>query len=204
MKVENVKIYDLEESLNASGYSKRVDTAKNPGLEKNLERGHKLSKAADWQGGHDQFLTGINVSFDITMSIKMSVEFERYKYLSFVSSQSTMFRITSFDLKEQCNSYVDRRIIDIVQEKINEYKRLASLENPTENTAKKLNELYLEILYNIPTGFELTARITTNYRCLKNVWRQRRFHRLPEWRDFCKWIESLPYAKELMCFEKEN
>ena len=59
-------------------------------------------------------------------------------------------------------------------------------------------------MYNIPPGFELTARLTTNYRCLKNIWRQRRSHKLPEWREFCKWIETLPYAKDLICYEKEE
>lgn len=62
-------------------------------------------------------------------------------------------------------------------------------------------ELYLDVLYNIPSGFRLTARMTTNYRCLKNIYRQRKTHRLPEWRMFCAWIETLPYAKELFLTE---
>ena len=76
----------------------------------------------------------------------------------------------------------------------------------TRRTLKNnITQKYLEILYTNPAGFTLTARMTTNYRCLKNIWRQRRNHRLPEWRLFCKWIETLPYAKELICYEeKEN
>jgi hypothetical protein len=62
-------------------------------------------------------------------------------------------------------------------------------ENPTP-------ENYLNLLYSNPAGFELTARLTTNYRCLRNVYQQRKNHRLPEWREFCKWIESLPFALE--------
>ena len=50
---------------------------------------------------------------------------------------------------------------------------------------------------------ELTARLTTNYRALKTVYSQRKNHRLPEWREFCKWIETLPYADELI-IGKEN
>ena len=105
-----------------------------------------------------------------------------------------MHRITKFDLKEQCNKYVDRRIIDIIQDKINEYNRLQSLKAPNEDTVK---ELYLAILYNIPSGFQLTARMTTNYRQLKTIYHQRKNHRLPEWREFCRWCETLPYFKEL-------
>ena len=59
-------------------------------------------------------------------------------------------------------------------------------------------EKYLEILYSNPAGFEITARMTTNYRCLKNIYNQRKDHRLPEWREFCEWIKTLPYAHELI------
>lgn len=208
MRVANVKVYDLEESLHASGYPLRTTTNWEETEEATLKRAKNLSHAADWVGAHDQFLTGILVSFDLTFSNKTWVEAERYRFLSFVSSESTMHRITKFNLKEQCNRYVDARIIDIVQEKINEYNRLSKLQPEGEESRKQSEqikkELYLEILYNIPAGFELTARLTTNYRCLKNIWRQRRDHRLPEWREFCKWIETLPYAKDLICYEKEE
>lgn len=77
-----------------------------------------------------------------------------------------------------------------MKEKVEEY-------NSMEDSPEKV-EKYLEILYTNPAGFELTARLTTNYRCLKNIYAQRKNHRLPEWRAFCLWIESLPYAKELI------
>ena len=59
----------------------------------------------------------------------------------------------------------------------------------------ELNERYLQILYSNPCGFRLTARMTTNYRQLKTIYLQRRTHRLPEWRAFCAWIETLPYSE---------
>lgn len=204
MRVENVKVYDLEESLHASGYPLRTTTNWEETEEAKLKRTKNLSHAADWVGAHDQFLTGILVSFDLRFSNKAWVEAERYRFLDFVSSQSTMHCSTKFKLKEQCNKYVDPRIIDIVQKKIDEYNRLSSLAGSDKEREEVKKELYLEILYNIPAGFELTARLTTNYRCLKNIWRQRRDHRLPEWREFCKWIETLPYAKDLICYEKEK
>ena len=77
-----------------------------------------------------------------------------------------------------------------MKEKVKEY-------NSIEDSPEKVKK-YLEILYTNPAGFELTARLTTNYRCLKNIYMQRKNHRLPEWREFCSWIESLPYAKELI------
>ena len=191
MKIENVKIYDLEESIIASGYPMRTSAEMRQMDEKDLKRAEKLSIASvNDNGAHGQFLTGIRVAFDLTFSNKAWVEAERYRFLEFVSSQSTMHRITKFDLDKQYNEYVDPRVINIMKEKVEEY-------NSMEDSPEKVKK-YLEILYTNPAGFELTARLTTNYRCLKNIYMQRKNHRLPEWREFCSWIESLPYAKELI------
>lgn len=191
MKIENVKIYDLEESIIASGYPMRTSVEMRQMDEKDLKRAEKLSIASvNDNGAHGQFLTGIRVAFDLTFSNKAWVEAERYRFLEFVSSQSTMHRITKFDLDKQYNEYVDPRVINIMKEKVKEY-------NSMEDSPEKVKK-YLEILYTNPAGFELTARLTTNYRCLKNIYMQRKNHRLPEWREFCSWIESLPYAKELI------
>ena len=191
MKIENVKIYDLEESIIASGYPMRTSAEMRQMDEKDLKRAEKLSVASVRDNeAHGQFLTGIRVAFDLTFSNKAWVEAERYRFLEFVSSQSTMHRITKFDLDKQYNEYVDPRVISIMKEKVEEY-------NSMEDSPEKV-EKYLEILYTNPAGFELTARLTTNYRCLKNIYAQRKNHRLPEWRAFCSWIESLPYAQELI------
>ena len=213
MKVENVRIYDLEESLIASGYPMRTMATQNRDLdEKDIKRGHGLSKACDTgNGAHGQFMTGIRVSFDLTFTNKAWVEAERYRFLEFVSSQSTMHRITKFNLREQYNEYVDPRIIDIMEEKVAEYNIIQKdieyiklhdsdyLNNASYQILKeKSTQKYLEILYSNPAGFNLTARMTTNYRCLKNIYIQRKNHRLPEWRVFCKWIETLPYIEELI------
>lgn len=221
--VSNVKIYDLEESLIASGYPMRTESGMREVEEKDIKRGINLVKAT--KGGntaHHQFLTGIRVNFDLTCSNKMWVEAERYRFLEFVSSQSTMHRITKFDLDKSYNEYVDPRIIEIMKEKIALYNSLIDKINSDDNDDKefandkaksiyeKINKskkiryqiqakkLYLEILYSNPAGFMLTARMTTNYRCLRNIYIQRHDHRLPEWRAFCKWIETLPYAEEFL------
>ena len=210
--VSNIRIYDLDECFHASGYPMRTSTEWEEARESELKRGVNLSQAADWQGAHDQFLTGIRVSFDLTFTNKAWVEAERYRFLEFVSSQSTMHRITKFNLRNQYTEYVDPRIIEIMEEKVAQHnKLLAELaqtstddEYNREHLKNLITQKYLEILYSNPAGFMLTARLTTNYRCLKNIWRQRRNHRLPEWRAFCKWIETLPYAKELICYEEKE
>lgn len=194
MKIDNVKVYDLEESVIASGYPMRINAEMRAPDEKDFQRAEKLSIASiKDNGAHGQFLTGIRVAFDLTFSNKAWVEAERYRFLEFVSSQSTMHRITKFNLDNQYNKYVDPRVIAIMKEKVSEY-------NQMEDGPKKTDK-YLEILYTNPAGFELTARMTTNYRCLKNIYKQRKNHRLPEWREFCSWVETLPYAQELILSE---
>lgn len=209
MLINNVKVYDLEESIIASGYPMRTVAEMRPVEEKDIKRCVNLSNACNTgNGAHGQYLTGIRVAFDLTFSNKAWVEAERYRFLEFVSSQSTMHRITKFDLRNQYNEYVDPRIIEIMQEKVEEYNALCDMKIfPNSHTAKLHEEnkkrKYLEILYSNPAGFELTARLTTNYRCLKNIYIQRRYHPLPEWREFCAWIETLPMFKEL-CLSDEK
>ena len=96
-----------------------------------------------------------------------------------------MHCITKFDLIEQYNEYVDPRIIEIMREKVDIYNKLLSIIDrikhcETENKNEKIKmleqleeirkEKYLEILYSNPAGFLLTARLTTNYRCLRNIY----------------------------------
>ena len=195
--ISNVKIYDLEESLIASGYPMRTKKIIHDLNTQDFERGERLVKATlKGNTAHHQFLTGIRVNFDLTFTNKAWVEAERYRFLEFVSSQSTMHRITKFDLNGQYIEYVDPRIIEIMKEKVERYNRLVELRPETliPEYEDEIKEAYLEILYSNPAGFKLTARMTTNYRCLRNIYIQRRNHRLPEWRAFCRWIETLPYA----------
>ena len=194
MKVENIKIYDLNESIIASGYPMRTELVDREPNEKDIKRCVNLVNASKTNGAHGQFLTGIRIAFDLTCTNKMWVEAERYRFFEFVSSQSTMHRITKFDLSKQYNKYVDERIIQIMEEKVAEYNEMVE----KNWNGEEMKEKYLEILYSNPAGFELTARMTTNYRCLRNIYLQRKDHRLPEWREFCKWVETLPYFKEFL------
>lgn len=203
--VSNVDIYDLEKSILASGYPMRTIIPDRDITEKDLARCQNLVNATKTgNGAHAQFMTGIRVNFDLTFSNKAWVEAERYRFLEFVSSQSTMHRITKFNLDNQYNEYVDERIIEIMKEKVKGYNNIIqSLEDVKDSAQRELlNDIakrkYLEILYSNPAGFMLTARMTTNYRCLRNIYMQRKDHRLPEWRAFCRWIETLPYAQELL------
>ena len=156
--------------------------------------------------GHDQWLTGVIVQFDLTFTVKAWTEAQRYHFLDFVSSQSTMHRITRFNLDNQYIKYVDQQIVDIMRRKIkiyNDYCEQTKDEDPNISDKMKKN-MYLEILYSNPCGFQLTAGMTTNYRQLKTIHAQRKNHRLPEWRAFCEWIKTLPNSELITCETKEE
>lgn len=178
--VTNWRVYGLEDSVAASKYPMAVDV---DSCTCEITKQTLTLAGCPTGTGHDQFLTGIIVQFDLTFSIKAWVEAERYHFLDFVSSQSTMHCIAKFDPEKQCNEYVHPGTISIIKGLLDCYNENKTAEN------------YLRLLYNIPTGFRLTARMTTNYRQLKTIYRQRKTHRLPEWKAFCAWIEQLPRSE---------
>ena len=201
--ITNYKVYDLEETLVASGYAMIEDysvgkiwceqddiiLAQNTGDlsdNKHYKRALKLSKAP-LNSGHVSFAKGIIVNMDITFTNKAWIEFQRYHFADIITGMSTMHRISKFDLDSAFNQYTDPQIIN----------RLKELQEVYLTTRDK--EDYLKLLYSTPAGLEMTGRVTTNYLQLMNMWSQRHNHRLPEWRQFCEeLIDKLPLFKEFL------
>lgn len=186
MIIENLNVYGIENAIKGSKYPMAVDTNK---VNSEVTDTVKNLFSSGTGEGHDQALTGIIAQFDLTFTVKAWTEAERYHFFDFISSQSTMHRISRFDLDAQYIDYVDPRIIPIMNELKDRY-------NETKDP-----EDYLRLLYSNPCGFKLTAAMTTNYRQLKTIYYQRRNHRLPEWREFCKQLEEFPMFKELVINE---
>ena len=184
--ISNVQIYGLEESIKRSKYPMSTDTS--TCTTEPTKTTYSLGRASVGSG-HDNWLNGVIVQFDLTFTNKAWVEAERYHFLDFVSSQSTMHRITKFNLDKAYIEYTDPRMIEIMQQLVAQYNA-----DPTPDN-------YLKVLYSNPAGFKITAGMTTNYRQLKTIYYQRKNHRLPEWKMFTEWIESLPMFKELILNE---
>lgn len=178
--ISNVRVYGLDESIVRAKYPMAVDISR---LNSEITKGVLALGTCEKGTGHDNWLNGVIVQFDLEYTVKAWTEAERYHFLDFVSSQSTMHRIAQFNLDTQYDEHVDPRIIEIVKELRDRY-------NETNDP-----EDYLRLLMSNPCGFRLTAGMTTNYRQLKTIYAQRRTHRLPEWRKFCAWIETLPHAE---------
>lgn len=186
--ITNVKVYGIQDSIIASKYPMAVDVES---CTDEITPRVKSLGSCNTGTGHDNFLNGCVVQFNLNFTIKAWTEAERYHFLDFVSSQSTMHKITKFDVSKQCIKYVRQKAVENLEECIADYN------------ADPKPEKYLEVVYNVPVGFQLTARMTTNYRQLKTIYQQRKTHRLPEWKEFCTWCESLPHFMEL-CFEDKE
>lgn len=211
MRIENVNVYGLRESILASGYPMSVESKDFDSTEigeADLRRATRLGTAVP-ASGHDCMLKGIVVQMDLTISQALSQQIKRYHFIDIVSSTSTMHRITKMNISKQCNPYVAAPTISMLKHLVTIYNQwdfnyehnlldsyvtdiftMYGIEVATKS------ELFEAIVYNIPSGFCLTARWTTNYLQLKTIYNQRKHHKLSEWKELCDWMLTLPHFKE--------
>ena len=189
-KIENTQVYGYERAIKASGNPMRTKIQTSNVTEKDMLRAVKLgtSKAG---AGHDNFLKGIIVQFDVTAPLYWWKQAQRYHWFDFVSSQSTMHCLMKFSVKEQCVPETDPKVLDVLQQLIDEYNSM-----PETDTTRK--DKWRTIVATLPCGFCLGATMTTNYQQLKTMYSQRKNHRLIEWKVFCEWCETLPGFMELI------
>ena len=183
MVISNLHIYGFDNAIRGSKFPMITDVSK--ATSEITKTTYSLAQSPIGSA-HDQYLTAIIAQFDLTFTVKAWTEAERYHFFDFISSQSTMHRISKFDLTNQYSEYVDKRMIDIMNELKDKY-------NETQDKKD-----YLRLLYSNPCGFKLTAAMTTNFRQLKTIYYQRRNHRLPEWITFCKQLEEIPEFRSLV------
>ena len=219
LEVTNVRVYDLKESVIASGNAMRLEPVEytDKEFEKGLVRMKRLINASKSSNirCHDNALTGIRVSFDIKYPQYWTPEAQRYHFFDIVTSSSKMHRLLKMDLDKACNKYVTQEQIDEVNTAIEVYNYIA--ENKSEafefhfrNEGKVtingyeacLYTAWMFVLSNCPLGLELFMRVSTNYKQLQTMYYQRKNHKLKEdWGNFINFVEGLPYFKELILGE---
>ena len=196
--IQTIAITGISESLKAAGNAMRtqMDLDYTTITEQDLSRGVKLGTTRVGEG-HDNYLNGITVHFNLWAPLYMWKQIQRYHFLDFISSQSTMHKLTSFPIKEQCVSDVDTEILDRYQELLDEYRL-----DQESGRIEDAHTIWRKLVASLPSGFVLGATMVTNYRQLKTIYFQRRNHKLKEWHEFCAWCESLPYFKEFCIGDK--
>jgi len=155
---------------------------------------------------HGKFLRFITVCFDLTAPLYWWKEFDTYKFAE-KNSCSTMHKLTSKDLGAHDFSFdklTDFRNAQIrhLNDLIKAYKSREG-ENEEDNEFRKI--VFIELIQDLPSAYMQKRTVITNYAELRNIYFQRRNHKLDEWRKFCTWVEeTLLYAKELICLEKSE
>lgn len=195
-EISNIRVYDLMESVIASRNAMRLSMPEytQEEFEKSLERAKALS-ASPSGSGHQTFLSGIRVSFDIKYPNYLSPELQRYHWVDIVSSSSKMHRLLKMDMDACFNKYVTAESREQMKELIENYNNIAAMGGSKE----ALYEAWMLIISNCPLGVELFMRVSTNYLQLKTIYFQRKNHKLHEdWDAVRDFIRSLPYAEEFI------
>lgn len=189
MEIKHVHVYGINETLSYARFP--MLPLDKPELAFQEEEGNKTLARAKRLGnthigsGHDNFLKGITVVFDVDFTNKVWVQAERYHWFEIISSMSTVHALTKTSIDESMFSeWTDKVIIDRLIEIQQTY-----IKNPTKDNL-------LRLLYSCPAGITVRAGITTNYRQLKTIYEQRHNHVLPEWREFCQFLLTLPHFAE--------
>lgn len=188
--IGKTEVYGLDFAIKASGNPMRTALERSVTNEKDFLRATKLGSCKSGEG-HDNYLKGIVVEFDITAPLYWWKQAQRYHWFDFVSSQSTMHCLLKFDASTQCVSDTNKEILVILSRIKDEYSAI------DDSEVEKKKAKWRELVASTPCGFCLGATMVTNYQQLKTMYQQRKNHKLVEWHEFCKWCDQLPHFLEL-------
>ena len=144
---------------------------------------------------HRKFVRMIFVSVDINAPLYWWKEYDTYKVGTVANSCSTMHKIHSkpFSLDDMSTDRMDEASKAVMQSVVDRLEALRLEYNETKDKS-----LWYSMIQLLPSSYNQMRTCTLNYETLINIYPARRSHKLDEWHVFCEWIESLPYAKELI------
>ena len=205
IKIENVEVAGLSTAIrgmrNPMDSWDKTDSGQGSNWyvigDADMELCKKLIKAGP---EHRKFLRQIYVGFDITLPRYVWSEFDTYQWVV-KNSCSTMHKLFKKDqlitLEQFIYNYNDT---DILIDTLTRLNRL-STEYFTATTQNKKDELLRRAKAMLPEGFLQKRTVSTNYEQLRNIYHQRKNHRLPCWHKICGEIENLLYAEDFIVTE---
>ena len=151
---------------------------------------------------HRKFIRQIFVSVDVTAPLYWWKEYDTYKVATVANSTSTMHRIHAkpFSLEDVSHDQMSGEALSLFRDYISKLEkiRLRYLEG-----GKKKEDWY-DLIQLLPSSYHQLRTLSMDYETLVNIYFARRSHKLFEWHRFCEWIETLPYAEELILAEKRQ
>lgn len=201
IKLEHVDVMNLENAIrgarNPMNSWHRMDSEYNEAgeyiLGKNdLDLGQRLCKAGS---DHRKFLRQIFLSVDISAPMYWWKEYDTYKVGTTANSTSTMHKIHSkvFEREDFSCDHMDEltlKVLDVIIE------QLEALRGNFNETKDKV--YWYSMVQLLPSSYNQMRTCTMTYENLRNMYHARKNHKLEEWRTFCKWVETLPYAAEFL------
>ena len=169
--------------------------------EKDFDLMQRLSKAGT---DHRKFMRMMPVYARITAGHTWWDEFDTYKVGTVRNSCSKMHKIHVMGFEQ--DSFDHEGIDEVGGQALETFNKVRET---LEWLTKQFNETkekkyWRAIIELLPMGFHLTANVEMNYEVLANMYRSRKGHKMFEWRDFCKWIETLPLSELITGLSKEN
>lgn len=150
---------------------------------------------------HRKFIRQIFVSVDITAPLYWWKEYDTYKVATVANSTSTMHKIHSkeFSIEDFSHDHLTEEGLESLKRTVEDLERIR-----LRFLEKKNKEDWYTIIQLLPSSYQQMRTCTMNYESLINMYFSRKNHKLEEWHTFCDWIQTLPYAKELILAEKES
>ena len=139
------------------------------------------------------------LSVDITAPMYWWKEYDTYKVATVANSTSTMHKIHSkhFEIDDFSHDHLTENGLKVLRALVDEMEKIR-----LEYVETKDKALWYDLIQLLPSSYNQMRTCTLNYETLINIYKSRKHHKLDEWRSFCEWIETLPYAKELIIAEE--
>lgn len=171
-----------------------------------------------------KFMRQIFVSVDIDAPLYWWKEFDTYKVGTVSNSCSTMHKLDNTEIRKDNFSFdgVEKDLAvewhgwpvdEWPEDDFTPHSHIEEIQNHFVENCEYLRLMYKKtkdkqywraLIQLLPNGWNQKRTITLNYQVLRAMYFARKNHKLTEWHELCKWIESLPYAKELICAKKED
>ena len=201
IKIENWSVMNFENAIrgmrNPMNSWARIDS----GYDENGnyvigENDMKLMKTLCRAGSDDRkFMRMIFVTVDVTAPLYWWKEYDTYKVGTVANSTSTMHKIHSKEFSR--DDFGHDRMSDVALSSLD--ATIMVLEDRREKYLETKDTAYWhDMIQLLPSSYNQMRTCTLNYENLVNIYYARRNHKLPEWREYCAWIEKLPYATELI------
>ena len=232
LKIENTEVCGWEAAIRGmrnpmnswdksdSGWEPQFDTAQGPVAGEfvigpnDLDLMKRLRNAGT---DHRKFMRMITVTADITAPLYWYKEFDTYKVGTVANSCSTMHKIHAKEF-----TFDDFSIEQLLGREDNPFTVSVSSDGTrlsplglmldiidmlngcrAKYLKTKDKKYWWQMIQLLPSSYNQRRTVMLNYEVLTNIYHARKNHKLDEWHDFCHWIETLPYAKELIIGEEK-